>query len=278
MRLIYFSDPVVKNGYPMADWAFKCDRLINIPKFKTHGLTVLTAGLKNLFGLIIGLHKMKIHRENPLPADLSKAIVDIYQFRKPDLNILDGVMAMEGQGPGSTGTLKKMSLVSAASDALCMDMVLSSVMKIGVSDVPTNKEALSRGLGPGSFSSIEVCGEDIKVFQCSDFKLPKSSILVKIPSWGLNIISALLTFRPFINPLKCKACGICMKICPVGAISLVRGKFVIDKKICILCLCCQEVCPHASIDIKKSLFMRVLSYRPLKSFKEAFPRVSREEK
>ena len=260
VELVYFTNPVIKNGYPVVDWAFKCDKLINIPKFKSHAFTVLTAGVKNLFGLIIGLHKMKVHRENPLPADFSRKIVDIYQIRKPDLNILDGIVAMEGQGPGSSGTLKKMSLVAAADNAVCMDMVLSSLMKLGVYDIPTNKEAISRGLGPASLSSIKVCGEKIEVFQPADFKLAKANVLVKLPSWVLDILSISLNSRPYINISKCKVCGACMKSCPVGAISLVRGKFVINKKVCILCLCCQEVCPHAAINVKRSLPMCIWSW------------------
>ena len=155
-ELVYFTDPVLKNGYPLTGWVFKCDRFINIPKFKTHGLTVLTAGIKNLFGLMIGMSKMKAHRDNPKPADLSKVLVDIYEIKKPDLNILDGVVAMEGQGPGSAGTLRNMDLIASSPDALCLDMALSSLMEVDFWDVPTNKEALRRGLGPQGMASIKI--------------------------------------------------------------------------------------------------------------------------
>ncbi len=258
-NLVYFSDPIVKNGYPVADWVFKCDRLINVPKFKTHGFTVLTAGLKNLFGLIVGLHKMKIHRDNPKPVDLCKAIVDIYQIRKPDLNVLDGVVAMEGQGPGTSGNLKNFSLIAASVDALCMDMVLASIMGLKINDIPTNKEAISRGLGPKQLSSIEILGKSISDFESNDFKLPKTSALAKLPAWSLNIISILLSARPHVNSSMCRLCGLCLKSCPVGATCLENGRINIDRNKCILCLCCQEVCPHTAIDIKKGLIYSLIS-------------------
>ena len=122
----------------MTDWLGKCDRLVSVPKFKTHGFTILTAGIKNLFGLVIGMNKMKIHRDNPRPDGLSKALVDIYEVRPPDLTIMDGVVAMEGDGPGTAGVLRPMGLVAASPNALSLDMILSCIMGLTPQDIPTN--------------------------------------------------------------------------------------------------------------------------------------------
>ncbi len=257
-ELVYFTHPVLKKGYPLSDWVFKCDRFINIPKFKTHGFTVLTAGIKNLFGLIVGMSKMKVHRDNPKPSGLSKAIVDIYEIKKPDLNILDGIVAMEGQGPGSAGTLKNMDLIASSPDALCLDMVLAGLMRVGFSDVPTNKEAIRRGLGPQDPASIEILGGDIRNFMPSGFILPKTSVFSRVPPWAADIIMSFLAMRPAVSPSRCNLCGACQKICPSGAMRNENGKIVLDRGKCILCLCCQEVCPHNAIEIKKSLLMKML--------------------
>ncbi|HAJ57125.1 MAG TPA: hypothetical protein DCL35_05075 [Candidatus Omnitrophica bacterium] len=257
--LVYFTKARMVAGHPLAEFAFSCDRLVNIPKFKTHGLTILTAALKNLFGLVVGMHKMKIHSDNPRPVDLSKVIVDIYGARKPDLNILDGVFAMEGQGPGSSGTLKKANLIAASADGVCLDMVLAALMNIDVFDIPTNSEAIRRGLGHASFSSIDIVGEQVKDLILPDFKLPKTSVIAKMPRWAVNVLSSLMTMKVCADASKCKLCGLCQKGCPADAIRLIEGRPVFDRAKCILCLCCQEVCPSAAIDIKKGLLLKILS-------------------
>ncbi|HQP91411.1 MAG TPA: DUF362 domain-containing protein [Candidatus Omnitrophota bacterium] len=259
VKLVYFNNPVIKNGYPLTDWAFKCDRLINIPKFKTHGYTVITACLKNLFGLVVGMHKMEIHKKCPKGELLSKAIVDIYQSRKPDLNILDGVIAMEGQGPGSSGNLKKMQLVSASADGLSMDMVCAALMKIDVFSALTTKEAVSRGFKPQRLSEIQVLGGSIADFQADKFIMPKTCVVARLPMWFIKIILKLLTSRPCIDNDKCRSCGLCLKSCPVSAVYINEKGFSIDKDKCILCLCCQEICPNAAVFIKKSLLSKIVT-------------------
>ncbi len=259
VELVYFTKPRLAGGHPLADWAFSCDKLINIPKLKTHGLTVLTASVKNLFGLVVGMHKMKIHRDNPKPVDLSKAIVDIYEARKPDLNIVDAIVSMEGQGPGSAGTLKKMGLVAASGDGACLDVVLAYLMNLNILEVPTNRETIARKLAPPSVASIDTCGCNIKDFIKTDYKLPKTSALARMPKWGADILASFLSMKPSAVASKCRLCGACMKACPVGAIKQDKGGMVFDKGKCILCLCCQEVCPYAAIDIKRGLLLRLLS-------------------
>jgi uncharacterized protein (DUF362 family) len=259
IELVYFTKARMAAGYPLADWAFSCDRVINIPKFKTHGLTVMTAALKNLFGLAIGMHKMKIHQDNPKPADLSKVIVDIYEARKPDLNILDGVVAMEGDGPGSAGTLKNVGLIAASCNGLSLDMVLAALMGIDAFVIPTNREAMQRGLGPASIGAIDILGAELKNFITSDFKLPKTSVIAKMPKWAAGVLTSLLTMKLCVDASKCKLCGLCQKSCPAGAMRRVKDRMVVDRTKCILCLCCQEVCPHAALDIKKGLFLGLLS-------------------
>lgn len=257
--LVYFTTARIVRGYPLTDWIDRCDRLISVPKFKTHGFTILTAGVKNLFGLVVGMYKMKIHRDNPRPEDLSRALVDIYEIKKPDLTVLDGVVAMEGQGPGSGGSLKSMELIAAAGDALSLDMILATVMGLLPYDIPTNREALRRGMTSGESDAIELSGEDIKTFLSKDFRLPKTTYLNMMPRWTTDMIKRFFWMRPQPVAAKCKACGLCQKSCPSEAIRLEDNRIVIDYKKCILCLCCQEICPQGAIDIKKNLIWELLT-------------------
>jgi len=273
VELVYFSRSRLVGGYPLTPWAFSCDRLINVPKFKTHGFTILTACLKNLFGLVVGMHKMKIHFDHPRALDLSRVIVDIYEARRPDLNIVDGITAMEGDGPGSAGTLKHMGLVAAGGDGVCVDVVLAHLMRLDGFAVPTNREASRRGLGPRRLQDIEVLGGPLGDFTAESFRLPKASILARLPRMPKALsrfLMAFLSLKPYVEASHCKLCGICRKSCPTGAIRLDAGRVRFYRSRCILCLCCQEVCPHGAIDVRKNSFLRLI-----KRFRNAGKRARR---
>jgi len=261
VELVYFTKSRLVKGYPLTPWAFSCDRLVNVPKFKTHGYTILTACLKNLFGLVVGMHKMKIHFDHPKALDLSRVIVDIYEARRPDLNIVDGITAMEGDGPGSAGTLKHMGLIAAGANGVCVDMVLAHLMRQDALVIPTNKEAVRRGLGPGDFRDIDVLGGPLSDFVAASFRLPKASILAKLPRMPKalsRLLTAFLSFKPYVDVSHCKLCGICQKSCPAGAIRLDAKRVHFQRSRCILCLCCQEICPRGAIDVRKNFFLRLI--------------------
>jgi uncharacterized protein (DUF362 family)/NAD-dependent dihydropyrimidine dehydrogenase PreA subunit len=258
VKIVYFTTPKLYRSYPLTNWLDQCDRLVSIPKFKTHGMTILTAGIKNLFGLVVGMNKMKIHYDHPRPQDLSRALVDLYEIRKPDLTILDGVIAMEGEGPGSGGILRPMNLIASSADALCLDIILSKIMGLLPSDIPTNKEAIQRGLAPSQASSIIVTGEGLKSFCVKDFKLPKSPSLDAAPKWFVDLFKQFLKIKITINPRRCRACGLCIKGCPAQAMAIEDNRVRIDDEKCLRCLCCQEVCPQAAIGIKKSFLMGLM--------------------
>lgn len=260
VELVYFIQSRRVNGYPLTSWAFSCARMINIPKFKTHTLTVLTACLKNLFGLVVGMHKLKFHFDCPKVSALSKVMVDLYEARRPDLNIVDGVVAMEGDGPGSSGVLRKMGFIAASADGVGLDMLLARLMNVDCLDIPTNREASGRGLGPSGLEGLDIVGERLDDFAAPDFKLPRASVLTKLPPMPEALSRSLMSFlsaKPYVEISKCRLCGTCQKSCPAGALRLGRGRLTFDRSRCILCLCCQEVCPYAAIALKKNLLLRL---------------------
>lgn len=259
IEMVPFIVPKKYKGYALTDWLDKTDVFINVPKFKTHGYTVLTAGVKNLFGLIVGMNKMKIHGECPNPGQLSHALLDIYEAARPGLTVLDGIMAMEGEGPGSSGTPRPMNLVAAAEDALALDFVLAGIMGIAPGDIPTIKVALARGLAPKSLLDINIQGEEISSFAVKDFHLPRTSFLTTMPQWCAVLVRKLLSMKVEILREKCRVCRLCSKTCPAGACHLRGGHMVIDHDLCIFCLCCQEVCPHKAVEVRKNFFMRMMT-------------------
>lgn len=256
IELVSFNTPKLKGAYPLTDWRGRCDKFISLPKLKTHGLTVMTAAVKNLFGLVVGMHKVKLHRDSLRPFDFAKTLLDIYELAKPDLTLIDAVVGLEGEGPGSTGTKRSFGFIAASSDAVALDTVLAKIFGLLPEFVPTNREAYRRGLGRPDLETIEVLGEILEHLTIHDLKLPTSSVLNKVPDWLFGILKALLNFKPQMVDVKCKRCGYCKNICPAWAIYQEGGFFKINYKKCILCLCCQEACPHAAIQVKKSFLMR----------------------
>jgi uncharacterized protein (DUF362 family) len=87
----------------------EADYVINVPKFKTHSLTTITGAIKNMFGIIPGGKKAKLHTFSRSIKGFAELLVDIYQIRIPDLNIMDAIIGMEGVGPtnGETRVINK---------------------------------------------------------------------------------------------------------------------------------------------------------------------------
>jgi uncharacterized protein (DUF362 family)/ferredoxin len=259
--MVYFNVPRLRGRYPLTDRLDECSCVISVPKLKTHGFTVLTAGVKNCYGFVVGMNKMKIHGERPDPEDLCRALVDIYEFCRPHLSICDGITAMEGEGPGSSGTPRSLGFVAASPDALALDMVLARVVGLEPEDLPTNREALRRRREGDAAPRIELHGEPLETFAVKDFVFPRTTFFHRAPRWLLKVMTRVLRMRPAIDAAQCRVCGICQKGCPVHAIKNEGGRMRIDARRCILCLCCQEFCPHKAVGIRKSLLLRLIGSR-----------------
>lgn len=97
---------------------------INIAKMKTHIGARVTLGIKNQKGLITNSLKKKFH----IKYDLDEAIRELYKVVKPDLTIIDGIIALEGDGPGGAGEAFDMNLLLAGQNILEVDNVAIRTM------------------------------------------------------------------------------------------------------------------------------------------------------
>ncbi len=244
------------NGIPVALAALEADVIISVPKFKTHSLTVLTAGIKNIFGVVPGLYKTRCHMDAPNPAVFAKLLAEVYSYAAPQLTVLDGVTAMEGEGPGSAGTPRRMDLIAASNDAVSMDAVLCRIMGVEPFSVPLIKEAARRG--PGEAENMQILGWKWESFHKEDFKLPGATFLHKLPNALLRPMALLLKTFPDANPENCTGCRVCEENCPAGAITEKKGRPVFNRHKCILCLCCLEFCPHNAVYIRKNRLYRLI--------------------
>jgi len=243
-------------AYYLAKPAAEVDFIINLPKLKTHVLTLLTGAVKNVFGLIPGFRKGNYHKEFPKPNHFAEVIVDILSLKTPTLNIMDGILSMEGDGP-SSGTPRWTNLLLGSHDAVALDTVASEIIGLRPDKVPTTRIASEAGLGIGYIEAIDVVGERLKDVLIDDFMLTSNRKLELLPGFIVKILDPFVWIRPAIEGDLCTKCDTCVNSCPTGALSRGEDKIpVFDYDLCINCWCCHELCPSKSVYVNKSWLAR----------------------
>jgi uncharacterized protein (DUF362 family)/Pyruvate/2-oxoacid:ferredoxin oxidoreductase delta subunit len=241
-----------------------CDFLVSLPKLKTHVGTLYTGAIKNLFGCVPGQVKGTYHYLAPKGAHLSSIFVDLLQIIKPHLVIMDGVLALEGNGPGKAGRARDVGLLFMGSDSVALDAVVSTV--IGLEDpllVPTTRIAYERGLGEADLAKIEIVGETIESVRISDFEIPRLPERMSryFPDLLFRVMVGLSVRRPRPRKKLCTACGLCGDSCPVKAIYMEDSVAVVDYRRCVYCMCCLELCPEGAIKLeRRSALARALRF------------------
>ena len=222
----------------------EADIVISLPKFKTHGLTVLTGGIKNSYGILPGAQKAMLHRIAGSPERFHDLVVEVFKLRVPDLFILDAVVGMEGNGPASP-ELRDIGLILAADNAVALDAVMAVMMGLDPERLGFLRKAHADGLGDYVMETIDVIGE---LKPLPGFKLPPlGGSAIQDNAAVQGIIDERTRLRPKADPDLCTACGTCVDQCPVGALSMPDDLPVVDADTCITCFCCQEICPEKAM-------------------------------
>lgn len=260
VELVKFNKRRWRTNFPLTTWLDECEYLVSLPKFKTHDFTILTGAVKNLFGLVPGTYKIELHKKYATPQNFAKILVDIYEETKPALTLIDSVMAMEGDGPGTSGKVRDMGLLLAGADAVALDSILALMMGLLPQDILTTKEATQRKLGISDVNSLQIYGERLEEVIEGPFKLPSTSFKRNIPRPIIEIARKLIRFYPEIKENNCILCGACVDACPNKAISINSKRTVIDYAKCISCFCCQEACPNSAIKVKKSILAKIIGF------------------
>ncbi|MCK9572619.1 MAG: DUF362 domain-containing protein [Candidatus Omnitrophica bacterium] len=258
VQLVSFEKRRMRRDFPLASVLDQVDALVNIPKLKTHELMLITGAIKNLFGLVSGTFKTELHKSNFHPEDFARVLLDIYEQAKPNITIVDGILAMEGDGPATSGKLRDLGLLLAGNDAVAIDSVIADIIGVKPEDCFTIQEARRRQIGRSKLSEIEIVGEDYRALKIKPFLLPASARKNKLPKVILNIISRLIRYYPLVLKKKCLSCSACVNICPQKCVSLKEGGIRFNYTKCIACFCCQEACPAAAIRVKKSLLAKLI--------------------
>jgi uncharacterized protein (DUF362 family)/NAD-dependent dihydropyrimidine dehydrogenase PreA subunit len=222
--------------------------IISLPKFKTHGLTVITGAIKNSYGFLPGAQKAKLHKAAGNPKRFQEMLVEIFQLRVPDLFIVDAVVGMEGNGPASPD-LREIGLLLGSDNAVALDAVIAVMMGCDPARLRFLQKAQEAGLGDYAPAGIEVIGE---LKPIPDFKIPSlgGEAIAGNPAVREFLESRTL-LRPQVDPALCTSCGTCVDQCSVEALSMGEDGFPgVDADTCITCFCCQEMCPEKAITLK----------------------------
>lgn len=248
----------ILKSFPLVQEVTQVDAVINLPRVKTHGLTRLTGAVKNLFGCVAGLRKGEMHFRLQHADVFQEMLIDLALTIRPVLNIVDGVMAMEGAGPRN-GNLRFMGLIIAGADPFAVDATIARLVGLEPSAVPLLAAAAKRGLPGLQDSEVKIVGEPLAQFVLADFQVPPASTRIgfRVPA----VVNAF--FRRYVSPYpvikeNCRRCGVCLQACPAQLITEGRSKVEIDDRRCIRCYCCQEFCPHDAIVLKTPFLGRFL--------------------
>jgi len=261
----HVPDPYEEPQFALTDVVDRVDAIVSVAKLKTHELMLYTGAMKNLYGLLPGFSKARLHVRHPGREEFGRMLVDLVRAVRPAYAFMDGVVAMEGPGPGN-GYARAVGVVAASPSTLALDVVMSRLIGYDPERIATNRFGWGRLDGIASPADVEVRGVTESDLTPRDFQLigegrrglgiPGLRVPGFLKQFGLiQRIETRLRPHPVFDHDACIRCGECVQICASKALRFVpdeseAGRHVaIDTRACIRCYCCHEVCPVNAIAI-----------------------------
>jgi uncharacterized protein (DUF362 family)/NAD-dependent dihydropyrimidine dehydrogenase PreA subunit len=244
--------------------------VINLCKLKTHLFTGMTGAVKNLFGVVPGLIKPGYHAKLADTRHFAEMMLDLADLIAPRLSVMDAVVGMEGDGPGS-GAPRQVGWLLASESPLALDVVAGEIIGLPWAQNPLLLEAEERDLVPANAREVELEGATLEELRIHDYAQPSARVAgvgIAQPTWWQKPVRWLMreafTARPVVSRERCIACGACVRACPVSVIRLEEsgtGRCAqIDDSGCIRCYCCHEMCPEDAIELHTGVLGRIVGW------------------
>ncbi|MEI3518878.1 MAG: DUF362 domain-containing protein [Clostridia bacterium] len=146
-------------------------------------------------------------------------LADLNALVRPKLHIMDGIMAMEGNGPQS-GTPTPMGLILASTDPVALDAVFCHLVDLKPELVPTNVSGMEQGIG--TWTDLEIIDESgtltvqkaFEKYGSSTFNVQRGAEYRGMLR-PVRFLAPLLEKKPIVRKNICIGCGICVNACPV---------------------------------------------------------------
>ena len=263
-RLVSFPEGNLVKQFFIANGVLDADGLVSLGKFKTHQLTRLTAAVKNQFGCVVGMRKGEFHARMPDVDRFCQMLVDLNRAIAPRLFVVDGIVAMEGNGPRS-GDPRPMNVLLFSADPVALDTTVARMMALDPSLVGTI--TFGEAFGLGTAGAIDWVGDPVEEFIAQDFRVVRTPASTTGPAAGRALTRRFVIPRPVIDAGRCTSCGTCVTVCPVDPKAVdwrdpARDRGVAppqhDYTRCIRCYCCQEMCPEHAISVRVPLLGRIV--------------------
>ena len=241
--------------FPVGRAFVDADAIVQVGVLKTHQLMRLTGGVKLTYGCIPGLAKAHLHVRAQRREDFADMLLDLHLALRPRFTIIDAIVAMEGQGPGS-GTPRELDSLFAARDCMALDAALADRTAHERRSVYTIAASARRGLLDLD-DPYRLAGDAVE--PDADFKPVRRDLQELLPPSLHRATRNLITARPrLVDAEACIKCNECAAICGAGAI-VMDPLPVYDDGLCVRCFACTEVCPTAAIDNVSPALARLFS-------------------
>ncbi len=237
----------------IAKEVFEADVVINLAKLKTHAQMLLTLGVKNMFGCVIGFKKPEWHLRCGIDRNMfARLLVQIYHVINPAITIVDGILALQGNGPGKSGTPRHLGILVGGRDATAVDMAICGLLGLDPDKLPTISAAKKLGMVN---ATVSYSGDFQRV---ENFIFPTTGSLVFGPRRFHRFMRKHMIQRPVADNRRCRLCGECWQFCPAKAIDRDDTRIYFDYNRCIRCYCCIEICPYGALHAAKTMPGRLL--------------------
>ncbi|HMD87665.1 MAG TPA: DUF362 domain-containing protein, partial [Anaerolineaceae bacterium] len=172
---VHFQDSPFIKQFVLANGVLEANGLISLSKFKTHSLTRITGPIKNQFGCIPGTLKAEFHIKLPNALDFARMLVCLNLYIRPRLYIVDGIIAMEGNGPRA-GNPVHMNVLMFSKDPIALEAVMCRMIALNPDFVPTIKPGQDWGLGTAQMQDIELVGDPLEPFINNNFNVVRAPV------------------------------------------------------------------------------------------------------